>query len=136
MIVIVDTCHSAGLSTNEKSLTAPAKSVSFDFLDGEIGRLKDLGQRDTALIAACGVAESAQESGSLGGGVFTTHFAGLIEKSEGALTLEKAHDACRVEMARWFEKTNAAYVAEGRKPLEPHTPFLSNQCTKPVLLKP
>ena len=136
VIVIIDTCHSGGLSSTEKSLRAPAEPASFDFLDGEFGRLKDLGQRDTALIAACGSAESAQESGALDGGVFTYHFAEFIEKHEGATTLEKAHEACRKDIALWFEKTNAAKVAAGLKPLEPHTPVLMNMCAKPVLLKP
>jgi hypothetical protein len=135
VIVIIDTCHSAGLSSNEKSLFAQAKAVDFDFIDGEFGRLKDLGQRDTALIAACGAAESAQENYGIGG-VFTYHFADFIEKAEGAATLDQAHESCRTEMARWFEKYNKEKVDAGQKPIEPHTPFLSNQCTKPVLLKP
>ncbi|TWT66956.1 hypothetical protein Pla123a_43850 [Posidoniimonas polymericola] len=47
------------MAKHEKSLKAPV-TKSFDFLDGEVERLKDIGQPDSALLAACRFDELAQ----------------------------------------------------------------------------
>jgi hypothetical protein len=59
IVVVLDACHSAGLSDGGKSLARSAPTAAqpeaprgFDFLDSELARIKDIGQRETALLAS------------------------------------------------------------------------------------
>ena len=57
VIVLLDSCFSGGFATREKGLSEEesesTEAPRFDFLLGEVGRLKDIGQPDTALLTAC-----------------------------------------------------------------------------------
>ncbi|MCE9607987.1 MAG: DUF4384 domain-containing protein [Planctomycetia bacterium] len=56
VVVMMATCHAGGFAKNEKSLKPAeraAEIANFDFLTGELGRLKDIGQPDTVVISAC-----------------------------------------------------------------------------------
>jgi hypothetical protein len=136
VVVFLDICHSGGFSPREKDFTARAPDEEFNFVDGEFGRLKDLGQRDMALLAACESYDTAQErlEGDLG--VLTYNLAAVIQSADQSVTLEKAYEYCRVEIARYFEEINAQIAAEGGKPNKGHKPVMLNLCTKPVVLKP
>ena len=62
VIVILDACHAGGFAVvvnGQKKGDEEDVPVQFDFLEKEIGRLKDLGQPDSALLAACRAAEEA-----------------------------------------------------------------------------
>lgn len=53
IVVILEACHSAGFAEEGKSLGEPAGAVEFDFLQGQLPRLKDIGQAGTVLLSAC-----------------------------------------------------------------------------------
>jgi hypothetical protein len=62
VIVILDACHAGGFAVvvnGQKKGDEEQQPIQFDFLEKEIGRLKDLGQPDSALLAACRAAEEA-----------------------------------------------------------------------------
>jgi hypothetical protein len=136
VVVILDICHSGGFSAREKDLSAAAKAGSFDFVDGEFTRLKDLGQRDMALLAACESFDTAQERPLRDMGVFTYSLAEVIETADRTTTLENAFEYCRVQMARHFEEENAQNDAAGKPRKDGHKPVMLNLCTKPVVMKP
>jgi hypothetical protein len=54
IIVVLDSCFSGGFSASEKGALnqEPALSDRFDFLDGEVSRLKDIGQGNAVMLAA------------------------------------------------------------------------------------
>jgi hypothetical protein len=106
IIVILDTCHSGGQATDKqadraKDLPRFSKHVKgftmpdvrddgdFDFLDGEIARTKDIGQRDAALLAA---SESSQKAFERREGDFSvmTHYLIELLKSRPRVTLQDA----------------------------------------------
>ncbi|HVX62933.1 MAG TPA: DUF4384 domain-containing protein [Pirellulales bacterium] len=66
VIVVLDSCFSGGFATQEKGLgkgeSEATEAPRFDFLSGEVGRLKDIGQPDTALLTACRAAQTALSS--------------------------------------------------------------------------
>lgn len=138
VVVILDTCHSGGFATAEKSLDARAEAapVQFDFLEGELPRLKDIGERDQALISAALAAESAMALVSGENGVFTGFLLESFRLRPGTLKLEDGFAYCRQQVPLYFEAVNKARVQEGLPPLKPHQQHLVNFCTRPVFLKP
>lgn len=135
VVVLLDICYSGGFSAQEKDI-ADAKTANFDFVDGEFARLKDLGQRDMALLAASGSQETASVREEADLSVMTFHLADLLEKSDQPVTIESAYRFCLPQMKHYFVRTNEALLAAKKRPLTPHVPILLNLCTKPVVLKP
>jgi hypothetical protein len=62
VVVILETCHAGGFATREaegeKGIDGD-KGLDFDFLGSQLGRLKDIGQPESALLAACAAHETA-----------------------------------------------------------------------------
>ncbi|HUG66319.1 MAG TPA: caspase family protein [Pirellulaceae bacterium] len=55
VVVVLDMCHSGGQAAGAKSIPsadAEPDRGAFDFLDSEFARIKDIGQRETALLAS------------------------------------------------------------------------------------
>lgn len=136
VIVILDSCFSGGFATREKGEAQPqpnaAPPVRFDFLMGEVGRLKDIGQPDTALITACRAAETALNSHANSGkpeeqepasialaaffkqlgaekaadndpmGVMSYFLLNTLLKSQGPVDVEQAGADCSRQMKSYF----------------------------------
>ncbi len=136
VVVMLNTCHSGGFAAQEKSLRAPTKLIPFDFLDGELGRLKDLGQPELALLSACAAAEVARihYKGDLS--VFPHYLVECLQHSAGQVTLEHAYNECRGGIAGYFDQINQVLRDAGKAPIPGHEPQLFNFCTKAVILKP
>ena len=135
VIVILDTCYSGGFATNEKSLSGRNQNT-FDFIDGEMARLKDIGEKDQAMLSAAFAAEVAYERTEADTSVLT-HFlvAGLRELS-GPVQLEQLHQYCEGKMAAYFEQWRRDAESEGEEAPAPAHPHLVNYCIRPVYLKP
>jgi hypothetical protein len=161
VVVIIDACHSGGLATMEKSLASANQPRDFDFLSGELGRLKDLGQPQSALLVACGADELSlsvpvaklrqvreAHNGPLMGwerqynafGLMSFYLAQGLATEPRSLTIEQAHAHCRTWMQRYatFHKDNLEKL---RRESESHYDFgfepqLFNFSSRPVLLKP
>lgn len=139
VVVILDICHSGGFATQEKGLgrSARADSAGFDFLEGEMTRLKDIGERDQAMLAAALSAESALELVNKQNGVLTGFLLESLRATSGPVRIEDSYHYCEQEFPKYFEVINQALAQEGRQErLKPHHPLLVNYCSRPVFLKP
>lgn len=143
VIVILDICHSGGFATQEKDLKAkPAlRSATFDFLDREAGRLKDLGQDGSVLLTASATQEVSLVRLEDDLSVMTYYLIDVLEKATGPLEIGDAYQQCSNGVESYFEsdlvrEINARRAAKGLEPLTPHHPQLYNLARKPVYLKP
>lgn len=165
ILVMLDTCHAGGFATHEKGLSDGKSSAGpqgFDFLDGEVARLKDLGQPDSALLGACGAQEVSYglrppeyvvnrwlaETKSVQAGdsfdervlenlaVFTYHLTEAMVMLPSPADLEQVHARARDTMREYFVKRNEVMKRNGKEPLTPHEATLFNNCTVPILMKP
>lgn len=141
VVVIVDACHSGGFATQEKGEAKADDSMdedSFDFLDGEIGRLKDIGQRESVLFAACHAAELSQDR-AVGDelGVMTDALLKTIRSAKAGLEIRPAHRDTCARVDQYFQEINAQLAAAGTsRRFKPFQPYLVNHCSRPVYLKP
>jgi len=161
VVVILEVCHSGGFATREteegKGIGEDKAIQEFNFLGPELGRLKDIGQPESALLAVCSGRESTV------GGIITdedlqrmidtqtkpTRFlqlglacyllSGGIEKLPAPLELDKRFESWfQQRMERYCQLHNRALPPEpgtGDKPLALH-PRLFNYCSKPIIVKP
>ncbi len=115
VVVILDTCHSGGLSEATKGLTPPGGY--FDFIDNELARTKDIGQKDAAMLCS---SDSHEIS---------------VERREGDLSVmtyflcKKIDDDNRVTLADAYSYVRdkvPAYISE-RMPGLKQTPILVNK---------
>lgn len=141
VVVVLDICHSGGFATDEKSLDRPAASDKFDFLEGEAEQLKDIGQPNQAIMAACRRAEEALEGLEASAGEMTFHLLQSLGQSSGPLDLQQLFDQTSAGMQRYFDsdafqQINARRQAAGRQPIKPHHAYLVNYCAPLPLLKP
>ncbi len=134
LAIILDTCHSGGQTAQEKSLgkgldvgPAVAGDVAFDFLDGEIERAKDIGQRDTALLASSQAAQVSFERREGDLSTMTFFLVDLLRSASGPVTLSDAYDALRPRVAEYVERTF---------PGTTQTPVLVNNLSRPFYLRP
>lgn len=140
IVVILDICFSGGFATQEKALRS-AGGERFDFLDRELTRLKDIGQRETALFAASGAREVSLEGLPTKLGLMTSFFAGALAKAQAPLNLQQAYDWTSSGMDGYFasdqfRKLNDQRTAAGKEPFHPQHPYLVNLCTQMPILKP
>jgi hypothetical protein len=131
VVVLLDSCHSGGFATLEKAFDKSKSAVPFDFLESEVGRLKDLGHRDTALFATChrGEAVSVPGAGKLDERLsLMTYF--LVKQLEAASTTVELQDA-----HRFVTQGMTDYYRQHGEPAILPAPLVNN-CTRPVVLKP
>jgi hypothetical protein len=136
IIVILDICFAGGFATEEKDLFAAPKTPSFDFADSEVGRLKDLGQKDLALLASSSTQTTSEVRKEEDLSVMTYYLLDAVSTAPGPLTLDQAFERCKHEMRGYFERLSREAQAAGKPPKTGHVPQLWNYSTRPVLLKP
>lgn len=126
--VILDTCHSGGQAANEKGLPSPdmPQIELLDAMDSEANRVKDIGQKDTAMLASSRAAELSyiRKAGDLS---VMTYF--LVEHLNGQR---------RVTLADCFNQIQISvpkYVADNF-PNGMQTPELLGDAAERIILKP
>src|SRR5262249_323557 len=99
-------------------------------------RLKDLGQPETAVLAACATQEvsQVQQDGELS--VMTAGLMNSIRHAAGILTLKQGAADCAEMMRQYFDEQNRQRQSQGGSTLKPHQPVLYDYCSRPALLKP
>ena len=133
VVLMLDTCHSGGYANMEKGFAGKARDGTFDFLDTEMSRLKDIGQRDLALIASSSVTIASQERVDLwpdaGGpyGVFGSYLIDVLLHGRGTITIDQAYEHAKAGMRDYFDKLDDD---------EGHSPLFFNDLRKTVYLKP
>ncbi|MBS0206742.1 MAG: DUF4384 domain-containing protein [Planctomycetes bacterium] len=142
VVVILDICHSGGFATLEKSVGTAVPQATFDFVDQEMDRLKDIGQDHVTLLTACATAELSLE-GVTGRqlGVMTSFLADVLSGQPGPLDVQTVHMECASRMAAFFrsdkfQAVNNRLRQAGREPYRPHHPQLYESTISPVYLKP
>lgn len=132
VVLIMDTCHAGGHATIEKGFKNHS-TEAFDFLDSEACRLKDIGQRDLALMASSSVKQVSKAAllEDLNGrkreiGVFTHLLVHAIQEIEGPLTVTEAHATVKSVME---------LISDEHPESAQHT-YLFNDLTSPVFIKP
>lgn len=136
VVVILDICHSGGFVADAKSTKGVEKAPDFDFLEREIGRLKDLGQGNEALLAACRSAEKSQVRVQHDFSVMTRALIEAVAKTESTLTLDDAFVACRRGVRDYFVELNDILIRNGRPARPVQNPVLVNHCLKMPVLRP
>ena len=127
VLIVLDTCHSGGQSSGQKSLAPSSGSDVFDFLDGELARIKDIGQRDTALLAS---STSSQVSFERKEGDLSTMTYFLVEQlqnARGPVTLADAFGQLKRSVTDYVTKTF---------PGTTQTPILVDHLSGPFFLRP
>lgn len=132
VVLILDTCHSGGQAKgigSGKGLRQPEQPAGsqFDFLDGELYRTKDIGQRETAMLASAHATQKAFERPDGDLSVMTHFLIELLESNGSSVTLPQA--------AAHVKREVPAYVKK-RFPGATQTPVLLDNTTPPVYLKP
>ncbi len=157
IVVLLNACHSSGFAQEGKDFGPSEKS--FDFLTNEMSRLKDLGQSDTALIAAAGARQTTLSfrlrDSVLADGINDP--ANIVEaqlKPDEQLSalgyyigdsllrgpkptkIEDTFANCQRGMKEYLERLNALQRRNHGNEVAPYEPHLFNHCSAPVLIKP
>ena len=59
----------------------------------------------------------------------------VLLESNGPLTLEQAHEFCKLQMGRLYREINRKLRQDGKDPLSEHQPYLVNYCSETVHLR-
>ena len=139
VIVILDTCHSGGFASREKSLVDDGAKPAFRFMDRTVSRLKDIGQRDVALLASCASSESSLTASidGKGFGLMTACLLVGIAQARGPVELKQAYEACANLMKKQFVSEDFKAVNAKRKvPIKPYEPVLYSDLVHAAFLIP
>ena len=128
VMIIVDACKSGGLAADEKGFLAPRQKEPFDFMERELVRLRDIGQRETSLLTACMTAENARELNTINNGLMTFILLETLRKKSGPLTIDEGYEFCKVGVKRFF--------TDRKKQEEQHPLLYTIERTRPAYLKP
>lgn len=126
ILIILDTCHSGGQSSAQKSI-GPAASFGFDFLDGELARIKDIGQRDTALLASSTSSQVSFERKEADLSTMTYFLVGQLRSARGPVAVAEAFQQ--------LKKSVTDYVTRNF-PGTTQTPILVDNLSGPFMLRP
>ena len=128
VLIILDTCHSGGQAANEKGLQAPVGEDRdrVDMLDGEMTHVKDIGQKEAALLVSSRAAQVSfvRKQGDLS---VMTHCLVELFKNPRPLTLPGAVAQLKLEVPK--------YVA-ANFPGATQDPELFGSVSEPLFLKP
>ncbi|MFO0819476.1 MAG: caspase family protein [Pirellulales bacterium] len=126
--VILDTCHSGGQAANEKGLVGAVgqRGAGVDMLDGDLAHVKDIGQKDVALLVSSRAAQVSfvRKQGDLS---VMTHCLVELYENTPRLTLAAAAAQLKVDVPK--------FVA-ANFPGATQDPELLGDVSDPVLLKP
>jgi hypothetical protein len=157
VVVLLNACHSAGFAAEGKDLFG--NDSSFDFLTNEMSRLKDLGQGETALIAAAGAKQTTLSyrvrDAVLADGVddpakivedqlkpdeqlsaLGYYIADSLLRAPRPTRIEDTFINCQTGIKEYLERFNASLRRTRKQEVVPYEPHLFNHCSAPVLIKP
>jgi hypothetical protein len=130
VLIVLDTCHSGGQSSGQRSIRAASDSpapVEFDFLDGELARIKDIGQRDTALLASSTSSQVSFERKEGDLSTMTYYLIDLVRSAQGPVTVSEIFPQLKQSVTDYVTRTF---------PGTTQTPILVDNLSGPFLLRP
>jgi hypothetical protein len=111
IVVVLDACHSAGLAEGGKSIArsvprAASRTTAggFDFLDGELARIKDIGQRETALLASSAASQVSFERREGDLSTMTYFLVEQLQSAAGPVALADAFSHMKRQVAEYVER--------------------------------
>ena len=110
VLVIIDACHSGGFARQEKGVKGSAGPDRFDFLDREVTRLKDIGQGDQSMLAACTAASGSVERVEGDLGVMTFQITEFLQQAKGGQKLDPCVQFCRPRVQQYMEALRQAQL--------------------------
>jgi hypothetical protein len=136
IVLLLDTPLAAAFAPPQTGAAPAGDRPAPQLLADPVERLKGLGQREIALLGACGANPGGvlrvEDQLSLQTHCLVRALAAL----PGPITLEQAHEHTAKTLAEVFAAANEKRRAEGKEPLPPYQPYLVNTCSRPVVLKP
>ena len=131
VVVILDTCYSGGMSATTKSVGRSLYKLlgengtqgEFDFLDSEMLRTKDVGQKDAAMLCSSNSDETSLEGDKVS--IMTGFLLKRVLESD-RLTLDNAHQYVKKEVIDLLERHEVS---------KKQTPILINHIGE-VFVKP
>jgi len=130
LLVILDTCYSGGQHEGAKGLDLPGvtPSADFDFLDGDMdAHTKDIGQKETAMLASAKASQVAMERREGDLSVMTYFLVKKLQEASSSVLLKEAVEYLKTEVP--------AYV-QARFPGMTQDPIFIDHTTAPVNLRP
>jgi hypothetical protein len=133
IVLLLDMCHSAGLSTFEKGLGQPppvpkAAQEFLDFLVGsEVSRAKDIGTRQTAMLCSATASQWAFERRDLAQSVMTHFLVKFLKDATKSVTLKEAAEYVRGQVPNYV-RANFGNAEQ--------TPVFISDLTEDVVLRP
>ncbi len=138
IVVVVDACHAGGFAKTKDLAGAAEAPKRFRFLKQQVERLKDIGQPQCALLAAC-----RSEQTSLAGGfdphisLFTDCLMRAINDATTPLDVHQSNDRTAELMQQYFKLRREAMIRAGKPATEgEHEPSFVDNCSPAVLIKP
>lgn len=128
----------AGFAPDQKGILEGAR-LSPGTFGPQLGRLKDIGQREIALLSSSPPAQTPFWLVTAGKpAVFTLGLEYAFQHTHGCLTIEKAQEEMTGLIQEFLTDSNRQRQAAGKKPvaIESVRPYLVNHCTRPVILRP
>ncbi len=129
ILIVLDTCHSGGQSSGQKAIKGAPEppATGFDFLDGELGRIKDIGQRDTALLASSTSSQVSFERKEGDLSTMTYFLIQMVRSAQGPVTLDEIFPQLKESVTDYVTRTF---------PGTTQTPILVDNLSGPFLLRP
>ncbi len=133
VIVILDTCYSGGYANVEKSFSAADVKDKIDFLDTELGRLKDIGQTDALLLGSSSVKKESRfrsddfPDGRGPLGAMTSFLVEALIDPSGSISMQAAFEHCQTGMTAYFQSFPEEYR---------HAPVLIGENSDQIMLRP
>jgi hypothetical protein len=112
IVVLLDCCNSGGFARGDKGATADSRDLPFTFLRGQVVRLRSVGQRDCAVLAACRKDQTSQTRREGDMGVMTHSLAEAVRQTRGPLDIQHAFEECEARMRKYFDDLIARQVDE------------------------
>jgi hypothetical protein len=106
-----------------------------DPLAGGVARLRDLGQREIALLGACGQSLFDVQRDPEGLSLMTQFLIQSIQSAPAALSLEQAYRELSSKLETRLQEINRQSQASGKEAVT-YRPYLVNTGTREVFLKP
>lgn len=141
VLVVLDTCHSGGQHKHAKDLGTLARhsktldvslpsgtknSEDFDFFDGEWQRTKDIGQKETAMLASSKASQLSFERREGDLSAMTYFLIDKLQTAPGKVTLKAAYAFVKKAVPEYVQK---------KFPGTTQDPVLIDYTTQPVALR-
>jgi hypothetical protein len=130
VIFILDTCYSAGQAAGQKGIgpNLPGSDVPFkNFLERHLQRAKDIGQKETAILASAKASQQAFERWEGDMSVMTFFLVNQLKSGNSQVSLNDAFNKVKTAVPEYVKEKYAGAT---------QNPVLVDNTTPPVYLRP